>query len=104
MGVDGGSGMRFECLRCGKESRVEGVGAIQPRCASCGSGTGVLGDIGQGTRQAREGRRRSGAQNNDDVNFECLRCGVVTPVKQMEVARPACAHCGSRDGVVVNAD
>ena len=95
--------VRFECLRCGKVSRIERVQSVAPRCSNCGSGTGVLGDIGQGTLEDRLRRRseRSGPVN-DDVNFECLRCGTVTLVKNMEAVRPACLHCGSKDGVVVS--
>ena len=95
--------MRFECLRCGKVSRIERVESFQPRCSSCGAGTGVLGDIGQGTVEERLRRRNAvPGQDHDDVNFECLRCGTVTLVRKMEAARPACLHCGSRDGVVVD--
>ena len=96
--------MRFECLRCGKVSRVDRMEAVQPRCSSCGSGSGVLGDIGQGT--AADRMRRAGTpahSGHDDVSFECLRCGTVTLVGKMQVMQPACIHCGSRDGVVVDA-
>jgi len=101
--VDGSEDARFECLRCGKVSRIERFKALQPRCSQCGSGTGVLGDIGQGTLEERLRRRSAPADaGHDDVNFECLRCGTVTLVRNMEVVRPGCAHCGSRDGVMVN--
>jgi Zn finger protein HypA/HybF involved in hydrogenase expression len=102
-GVDRSGEVRFECLRCGKVSRIERLEALQPRCSQCGSGTGVLGDIGQGTLEERL-RRRSGpgGAHHDDINFECLRCGTVTLVRKMEVVRPGCVHCGSGDGVVVN--
>lgn len=100
--MEGGDGIRFECLRCGKVSRMERVETTQPRCASCGSGTGVVGDIGQGSRQDRLRRSRPGASPHDGVNFECLRCGAVTPLGAMEAIRPACQHCGSKDGVVVS--
>jgi hypothetical protein len=29
----------FECLRCGKESRIQ---AVPPRCEFCNSGTGIV--------------------------------------------------------------
>jgi DNA-directed RNA polymerase subunit RPC12/RpoP len=95
--------VRFECLRCGKVSRIERKEAVQPRCSNCGSGTGVLGDMGQGTAADRL-RRASGSARpgHDGVNFECLRCGTVTLVREMEAAQPACLHCGSRDGVMVD--
>ena len=94
--------MRFECLRCGRVSRIVRADAFQPRCSSCGSGTGVLGDIGQGTLEERLRRRRAASESvQEDVNFECLRCGTVTLVRKMGVVRPACLHCGSKDGVVV---
>jgi Zn finger protein HypA/HybF involved in hydrogenase expression len=98
-----GSDVRFECLRCGQVSRIERAEAIQPRCSNCGSGTGVLGDIGQGTVNDRLRRMNAPPRSGqDDVNFECLRCGTVTLVKRMEAVRPACLHCGSKDGVVVD--
>ena len=101
--MDRSGEVRFECLRCGKVSRIERLEALQPRCSQCGSGTGVLGDIGQGTLEERLRRRSApGGTDHDDINFECLRCGTVTLVRKMEVARPGCTHCGSRDGVVVN--
>ena len=95
--------VRFECLKCGKVSRIERVEGIQPRCSSCGAGTGVVGDIGQGTFQDRL-RRMSAerAEAGGDVSFECLRCGTVTRVPRVEVIRPGCAHCGSGDGVVLD--
>jgi Zn finger protein HypA/HybF involved in hydrogenase expression len=101
--VDRSGDVRFECLRCGKVSQIERIEALQPRCAKCGSGTGVLGDIGQGSVQDR--LRREGVTRDpgyDNVNFECLRCGTVTLVRKMAVVRPGCVHCGARDGVVVN--
>jgi transcription elongation factor Elf1 len=102
--VDRSGDVRFECLRCGNVSRIERSEAVQARCSSCGSGTGVLGDIGQGTIEERLRRRRSpSGPVHDDVNFECLRCGTVTLLKEMQVAQPACTHCGSKDGVVVDA-
>lgn len=78
---------------------------MEPRCARCGSGTGVLGDIGQGSREDRL-RRKSpeAAAPDDDINFECLSCGEVTHVRRLKVMRPGCPHCGSRDGVVVNGE
>jgi Zn finger protein HypA/HybF involved in hydrogenase expression len=101
-GVDSGE-IRFECLRCGRVSRVEPIEALRPRCSKCGSGTGVLGDIGQGTLEERL-RRRNAPRGADekDINFECLSCGTVTLVRKMEAARPGCVHCGSKDGVVVS--
>ena len=93
---------RFECLRCGRVSRIERIEALQPRCSKCGSGTGVLGDIGQGSVQDRLRRQNAPQAAQDDVNFECLRCGTVTLVRKMEIVRPGCVHCGSKDGVVVN--
>ena len=101
--MDRSGEVRFECLRCGKVSRVERIEALQPRCSQCGSGTGVLGDIGQGTVEDRLRRRNAPrSADYDNVNFDCLRCGTVTLVRKMEVVRPGCVHCGSRDGVVVN--
>lgn len=101
--MDRSGDVRFECLRCGKISRIERIEALQPRCSQCGSGTGVLGDIGQGSMQDRLRRQDSPRDADyDNVNFECLRCGTVTLVKKMAVVRPCCLHCGSRDGVVVN--
>jgi DNA-directed RNA polymerase subunit RPC12/RpoP len=101
--VDRSGDVRFECLRCGKISRIARIEAPPPRCSKCGSGTGVLGDIGQGTLQERLRRQNAPrGGDHDDVNFECLRCGTVTAVRKMEVVRPACLHCGSRDGVMVN--
>jgi len=101
--VDRSGDVRFECLRCGKISRIERIEALQPRCSQCGSGTGVLGDIGQGSIQDRLRRQDAPrAADYDNVNFECLRCGTVTLVRKMEVVRPGCLHCGARDGVVVN--
>jgi DNA-directed RNA polymerase subunit RPC12/RpoP len=77
---------------------------MQPRCASCGSGTGVLGDIGQGTAEERMRRRASpGADSSREFIFECLRCGVTTDIRQAE-RRPECGHCGSRSGVVVHGE
>ncbi len=75
---------------------------VQPECAKCGSRTGVLGDIGQGTRLARQLRSAAAKRPDDDVQFECLRCGEVTQVRKMRVLRPGCQHCGSKDGVVVD--
>ena len=100
MSEDGGE-VRFECLRCGQVSRIELQGA-RPHCERCGSGTGVLGDIGQGTAKERADRR-SGARASpgEDFNFECLRCGAITEVAQSETTRPACSHCGSKSGVIV---
>lgn len=75
---------------------------MEPRCGRCGSGTGVLGDIGQGTRASRGERGYgSGAKGEPDTRFECLRCGEVTTIKEMVAPRPHCQHCGSKAGVVV---
>jgi transcription elongation factor Elf1 len=102
-GVNGSGEIRFECLRCGKVSRVEPIEALQPRCSKCGSGTGVLGDIGQGTLEQRLRRKNAqGGADHEDINFECLRCGTVTLVRKMEAVRPGCVYCGCRDGVVVS--
>lgn len=101
--MDSSGNVRFECLRCGKVSRIERVKTVAPRCSSCGSGTGVLGDIGQGTVEERLRRRNAPPERiTDDVDFECLRCGTVTLVRKMEAVRPACLHCGSKDGVLVD--
>jgi len=103
VGVDGNGNVRFECLRCGKVSRIGRTEAFRPRCSSCGSGTGVLGDIGQGTLEERLRRRRAASESEaDGANFECLSCGTITLLKKMETARPACTHCGSKDGVIVD--
>jgi Zn finger protein HypA/HybF involved in hydrogenase expression len=103
VGVDRSGEARFECLRCGKASGIARIEAPRPRCSVCGSGSGVLGDIGQGSAQDRL-RRASAASPavHDNVNFECLRCGTVTGVGKMDVLQPACLHCGSKDGVVVD--
>jgi Zn finger protein HypA/HybF involved in hydrogenase expression len=96
--------IRFECLRCGKVSPVERIRSVQPKCARCGSGTGVLGDVGQGTAAARARRGiRNDRNEARDSQFECLRCGEVTVVENV-VMRPNCQYCGSRDGVVVEGD
>jgi Zn finger protein HypA/HybF involved in hydrogenase expression len=93
--------IQFECLRCGRVSHVE-LESVDPSCSRCGSGTGVLGDIGQGTPEERL-RRRAGAEGGAaGVNFECLQCGAVTEIRQQDLRRPECPHCGSRSGVVVN--
>jgi DNA-directed RNA polymerase subunit RPC12/RpoP len=95
--------IRFECLRCGRVSEVElqPVQPLQPKCARCGSGTGVLGDIGQGTPEERK-RRQAAEGGAEGINFECLHCGTVTEIRQKELTRPECPHCGSRSGVVVS--
>lgn len=102
MSADRDKEVRFECLRCGKISPIERVKFTQPRCGRCGSGTGILGDIGQGTRAARVDR--AGARGAMDTRFECLRCGEITSVKDAIAPRPACQHCGSKAGVVVEGD
>jgi Zn finger protein HypA/HybF involved in hydrogenase expression len=98
--------IRFECLRCGKISPMERAETVQPKCGRCGSGTGVVGDIGQGTRAARQQRRdgRAPGSANMDIRFECLRCGEVTTTPRVVTARPQCLHCGSRDGVLVSGE
>jgi Zn finger protein HypA/HybF involved in hydrogenase expression len=96
--------VRFECLRCGKVSPIEGVKSIQPRCARCGSGTGVLGDIGQGTASSRRQRDYGSATKpGDPTRFECLRCGEVTTVRKITV-QSRCPHCGAKDGVIVEGE
>ena len=95
--------VQFECLRCGKVSRVERVRGIQPRCSTCGSHTGVLGDIGHGTVEDRLRRLSAAQSDTGNVTFECLRCGTVTQVVRLEIVSPGCAHCGSGDGVVLEA-
>jgi Zn finger protein HypA/HybF involved in hydrogenase expression len=94
--------VRFECLRCGKISPIERVKFMQPRCGRCGSGTGVLGDIGQGTPTSRGARGYgAGGKGKTDTWFECLRCGEITTIGGIIAPRPNCLHCGSKAGVVV---
>jgi DNA-directed RNA polymerase subunit RPC12/RpoP len=93
--------VRFECLRCGKISPIERVKFMQPRCGRCGSGTGVLGDIGQGTKSSRSERNYSSDRATADTRFECLRCGEITTIKEIVAPHPICLHCGSKAGVMV---
>ena len=101
MSADRDREVRFECLRCGKISPIERVNFVQPRCARCGSGTGVLGDIGQGTRASRSERGYVAGAGTAATRFECLRCGEITSVHEAVAPRPACHHCGSKAGVIV---
>jgi Zn finger protein HypA/HybF involved in hydrogenase expression len=96
---------RFECLRCGKASKVERIQTLRPQCGKCGSRTGVLGDIGQGTLTSR--LRRSfniGGDYAGDVPFECLSCGETTTVEKIDVLQPRCLHCGAVSGLLVESD
>ena len=100
--MDSGGEIRFECLRCGKASKVEKIDTIRPRCGKCGSRTGVLGDIGQGTLTSRLRRNFSiGAGHADDIDFECLSCGETTKVEKVTVLQPKCLHCGAVSGLLV---
>jgi Zn finger protein HypA/HybF involved in hydrogenase expression len=97
--------IRFECLRCGKASKVEQLQTIQPRCGKCGAGTGVLGDIGQGSLTSRLRRGfRIGGDYPDDIKFECLTCGETTPVEKIYVLQPKCLYCGALSGLLVEGD
>jgi len=100
--VDSGSEIRFECLRCGKASKVEQLHTVRPRCGKCGSATGVLGDIGQGTLTSRLRRNFNlGADPAGDVDFECLACGETTKLEKVTVLQPRCLHCGAVSGLLV---
>ena len=102
MALDAGGEVRFECLRCGKASKVEPLPTIQPRCGACGGGTGVLGDIGQGSLTSR--LRRSfniATEHAGDIRFECLTCGETTRVERIYVLQPKCLHCGAVSGLMV---
>lgn len=100
--VDYGGELRFECLRCGKASKVEKLQTIRPRCGKCGARTGVLGDIGQGTLTSRLRREFNiGADHAGDINFECLACGETTQVEKVYVLQPRCLHCGAVSGLLV---
>jgi Zn finger protein HypA/HybF involved in hydrogenase expression len=99
---DYASGVRFECLGCGKDSKVERLQTIQPRCGKCGSVTGVIGDIGQGTLTARLRRNfRIGGDYDGEIKFECLTCGETTDVEKVIVLQPKCLHCGAVSGLLV---
>jgi Zn finger protein HypA/HybF involved in hydrogenase expression len=101
-GVDFSGEMRFECLRCGKASEVEKLRTIRPRCGKCGSSTGILGDIGQGTLTSRLRRNfHIGVDHADDIDFECLSCGETTKVEKVLVLQPKCLHCGAISGLLV---
>jgi hypothetical protein len=100
--LGGGGEVRFECLRCGKASKVERIQTVQPRCAACGGRTGVLGDIGQGTLTSRLRRNFSiGTEHDSDITFECLGCGETSRVEKVYVLRPGCLHCGAVSGLLV---
>lgn len=102
MALESPDDVRFECLGCGKASKVEKLQTIQPRCGKCGSGTGVIGDIGQGTLTSRLRRNfRIGGDYSGDITFECLRCGETTKVEKVYVLQPKCLHCGAVSGVLV---
>lgn len=102
MALDFGGEVRFECLTCGKASKVEKLQTIRPRCGKCGSGTGIIGDIGQGTLTARLRRNfRIGGDYGGDINFECLTCGDVTAVEKVYVLQPKCLHCSAVSGLLV---
>ena len=95
--------IRFECLRCGKASKVEKMQTLRPQCGKCGSKTGVLGDIGQGTLTSRLRRNFNlGGDYAGDVPFECLTCGETTTVEKVTVLQPRCAYCGAASGLLVD--
>jgi transcription elongation factor Elf1 len=100
--LDDGDEIRFECLRCGRASKVEKLLTIRPRCGKCGGGTGVLGDIGQGTLTSRLRRNFNlGGDYGGDINFECLTCGETTVVEKTYVLQPKCQYCGAVSGLLV---
>ena len=103
MSSDSKGDIRFECLRCGKTSILENLHARQPKCARCGSGSGVLGDIGQGSPQARRQRASKAEESrpNTAVGFDCLTCGHTTMVTVNNDPIPQCVHCGSLSGILV---
>ncbi len=98
--------IRFECLQCGKTSLFgKKLQVTHPKCAKCGSMTGILGDIGQGspgTRLRRNNREAGNPQRG--ATFECLICGHTAPLEAAEALRPKCLHCGALSGVVVGDD
>ena len=104
MSSDSQGDLVFECLHCGKTSILENLHAKQPRCARCGSGSGVLGDIGQGTPEARRARAREAGQKAKElpINFECLSCGHSSEVTEADVPVPQCLHCGSYSGIIID--
>jgi Zn finger protein HypA/HybF involved in hydrogenase expression len=100
--LDFAGDVRFECLRCGKASKVEPLPTVQPRCGSCGGHTGVLGDIGQGSLTSRLRRKFNiSAEHAGDIDFECLTCGQTSRVEKIYVLRPQCPHCGAVSGLLV---
>ena len=102
MALDTGE-VRFECLRCGKASKVERIPTVHARCGACGGRTGVLGDIGQGTLTSRLRRNFNiGVEQAGDVTFECLTCGETTKVERIYVLQPKCLHCGAVSGLLVD--
>jgi Zn finger protein HypA/HybF involved in hydrogenase expression len=98
--------IRFECLHCGKTSILDILRKAQPKCARCGSMTGVLGDIGQGTAAARRERSSTGAAGDraESVEFQCLSCGHATLLAKVDAPPPQCAHCGALSGVLTDRD
>jgi len=98
--------IRFECLHCGKASILEVLRRAQPKCARCGSMTGVLGDIGQGTAAARHERSTTGQAGGPaaSVEFQCLSCGHATLLPKVDTPPPKCAHCGALSGVLTDRD
>ena len=74
---------------------------VRATCVRCGSGTGVLGDIGQGTEEARRNRGYvAGGDRGEELEFECLVCGAKTGFMTRQV-RPECLYCGCKDGVLI---
>ena len=103
MSSDSKGDVVFECLRCGKTSILENSHVKQPKCARCGSGSGVLGDIGQGSPQARRERaaKADEVRPNAPVEFDCLTCGHMTMVTVSSEPVPQCVHCGSLSGILI---
>ena len=100
--MDSTGEVRFECLRCGKASKVQALQTVRPRCGKCGARTGVLGDIGQGTLTSRLRRNFNiTADHAGDIDFECLACGETTKVEKVTVLEPKCLHCGAVSGLLV---
>jgi len=73
---------------------------IEPTCTRCGSGTGVLGNIGQGPKNTRPNEQES-AQADQTMRFQCLTCGDVSTARVVTF-RPECQYCGSKSGVLVD--
>ena len=102
MAIELPKSISFECLHCGKASKVEKLQTLQPRCGKCGSGTGVIGDIGEGTLTSRLRRNfRIGGEYGKDPSFECLTCGESTKLETIYVLRPECSYCGAKSGLLV---